>query len=117
MIFSQKKSIADYVASNEKEIMDNELIIEKIAAGTNDASLYSSSDSLVDSIYDDIKEFESEAITAGREYSRHKMNQCIAVNIYGVSIMSELKTLVLFAAFAYVSIVLNRISKRFPKKA
>lgn len=110
-------TFSDYVASNEKEIMDNELIIEKIAAGTNDASLYSSSDSLVDSIYDDIKEFESEAITAGREYSRHKMNQCIAVNIYGVSIMSELKTLVLFAAFAYVSIVLNRISKRFPKKA
>ena len=27
------------------------------------------------------------------------MNQCIAVNVYGISIMSELKTLILFAAF------------------
>ena len=58
-----------------------------------------------------------EAITAGREYSRHKMNQCIAVTIYGISIMSELKTLIVFAAFAYVSLMLYRISKKFPKKA
>ena len=45
------------------------------------------------------------------------MNQCIAVSVYGISLMSELKTLVLFAAFAYASIVLCGISKKFPKKA
>ena len=110
-------TFSDYVASNEKEIMDNSLVIEKMAADNKDAENYTSTDSLIESIYDDIKEFEKEAITAGREYSRHKMNQCIAVSIYGVSVMNELKTLVLFAAFTYVSIMLNRISKRFPKKA
>ena len=45
------------------------------------------------------------------------MNQCIAVSIYGISFMNELKTLILFAAFAYVSLILYRISKKFPKKA
>ena len=76
-----------------------------------------SADTLIESVYESIKGFEKEAITAGREYSRHKMNQCIAVSIYGISIMNELKTLVLFAAFVYVSLTLWRISKRFPRKA
>jgi hypothetical protein len=31
--------------------------------------------------------------------------------------MSELKTLILFAAFVYVTLILRRISKKFPKKA
>ena len=108
---------SDYVASNEKEIMDNELIIDKIASGRKNPQLYKDADSLVESIYTSIKGFEKEAINAGREYSRHKMNQCIAVSIYGVSIMSELKSLVIFAVFAYVSLMLYLISKKFPQKA
>jgi hypothetical protein len=31
--------------------------------------------------------------------------------------MEELKTLVVFAALVYLAIVLNSISKKFPKKA
>ena len=109
-------SFSDYVASNEKEIMDNNLVIDKISLNSKNSQLYQSADLLVDSIYDSIKGFEKEAINAGKEYSRHKMNQCIAVSIYGISIMSELKALVVFAAFAYVSLVLYMISKKFPKK-
>ena len=108
---------SNYVASNEKEIMDNNLVIAKISENSGNAELYENTDALIESIYESIKAFEKEAITAGREYSRHKMNQCIAVSIYGVSLMSELKTLVVFAAFAYVSLMLRHISKRFPKKA
>jgi len=92
-------------------------MIGKISSNNQEPHFYVSADSLVDSIYASIKGFEKEAITAGREYSRHKMNQCIAVSIYGISLMSELKALVLFAAFAYISLVLHRISKKFPKKA
>ncbi len=110
-------SFSNYVASNEKEIMDNNLIIGKISSARGNADTYALADSMVESIYKSIKDFEKEAITAAREYSRHKMNQCIAVSIYGVSIMSELKTLVLFAAFLYLSLVLYWISKKFPKKA
>ncbi len=110
-------NFSDYVASNEKEIMDNKLVIDKISSSSQDSQYYESADSLVDSIYRSIKEFEKEAITAGREYSRHKMNQCIAVSIYGVSLMNELKTLVLFAVFAYISLMIYQISKKFPKKA
>ena len=110
-------NFSNYVASNEKEIMDNNLIIDKISLNGHDQQLYKWADSLIDSIYQSIKDFEKEAINAGREYSRYKMNQCIAVSIYGISIMSQLKTLVLFGAFAYVSIMLNRIAKKFPKKA
>ena len=108
-------NFSNYVASNEKEIMDNNLIIDKISSNNKKSQIYSSADSLIESIYANIKGFEKEAIMAGREYFRHKMNQCIAVTIYGISIMNELKTLVLFAIFAYVSIVLYLISKKFPK--
>ncbi|MBR6647027.1 MAG: hypothetical protein IKL09_05870 [Clostridia bacterium] len=108
---------SNYVASNEKEMMDNNLILNKISSNNSDAQFSSSADSLIESIYESIKGFEKEAITAGREYSRHRMNQCIAVTIYGVSLMSELKTLVLFAGFTYIALVLYRISKKFPKKA
>lgn len=110
-------TFSDYAASNEKEILDNKLVIDKMDAGTEDAQLIAAADALVDSIYNRIKEFEKEAITAGREYSRYKMNQCIAVSIRGVSLINELETLVLFAGFAYVTFVLKRISRRFPKKA
>ena len=113
----QATTFSDYVASNEKEIMDNKLIIDKISSGDQESQLKASADSLIEFVYDNIKGFEKEAINAGREYSNHRMNQCIAVSIYGVSIISELKTLVVFAAFAYVSFMLFRISKKFPKKA
>lgn len=105
------------VAANEEEIMDNNLVIDKISSGNPSAQTYASADALVNSVYEGIKGFEKEAITAGREYSRHKMNQCVTVTIYGVSLMNELKTLVVFAAFAYISLLLYRISKKFPKKA
>ncbi len=107
-------NFSDYVASNEKEIMDNNLVIDKISSSRQvDVSI----DPLIDSIYESIKGFEKEALNAGRECSSRKMNQCIGVSIYGISIMDELKTLILFAAFAYVSIILYRISKKFPQKA
>jgi hypothetical protein len=64
-----------------------------------------------------LKDYEKEAINAGREYSNHKMNQCIAVSVYGSSLMNEVKAIVLFAAFVYVTLMLRRISKQFPKKA
>ena len=110
-------SYSDYVTSNEKEIMDNNLLIDKMSAGNEDSGLHESVDLMADAIYDSIKGFEKEAIKAGREYSSHKMNQCIAVSIYGISIMNELKTLVLFAIFAYAAFMLRVISKKFPKKA
>lgn len=105
------------VASNEKEIMDNNLIIEKISSSNGAPVVFIAADELIDTIYNSIKSYEKEAINAGREYSNHKMNQCVAVTIYGVSIMSELKSLVIFAIFSYVAIMLYRISKKFPKKA
>ena len=109
-------NFSDYVASNEKEITNNKLVIDKITANKQGTKFYNSADTMIDSIYKTIKDFEQEAITAGRECSRYKMNQCVAVSVYGVSLMSELKTLILFAAFAYVSFILYRISKKFPKK-
>ena len=110
-------NFSNYVASNEKEIMDNNLVINKISLGNQVPGTSSAADTLLESIYESIKGFEKEAITAGREYSRHKMNQCIAVSIYGVSVMNELKGLILFAAFAYITIMAYFISKKFPKKA
>ena len=110
-------TFSEYVASNEKDIMNNNLIIDKIQINNRTVFLPDAVDALVESTYASIKTFEKEAINAGREYSRHKMNQCVAVAIYGVSLMSELKVLILFAGFTYVALMLRRIAKKFPKKA
>lgn len=110
-------NFSNYVASNEKEIMENQLIIDKVSNRSGDSKVYKDADILTESVYNSIKAFENEAIAAGREYFRHKMNQCISVSIYGNILMSELKTLVLFAMFTYLALVLYKISKRFPKKA
>ncbi len=110
-------TFSGYVANNEKEIMENQMVIDNMSAAGDDANLSATADDLIASIYENIKEFEKETITAGREYSRYKMNQCIAVSIYGASILNELKTAVIFAVLAYVSLMLLCIAKKFPKRA
>lgn len=104
------------LAANEKAMMENDLIISKIAGSTQNAQDAVSADVLIDSIYDSIKGFEKEAINAGREFSNYSMNQCIAVNIFGVSLMSEVKALIVFAVVVYIVLVVYRISKKFPNK-
>ena len=108
-------NFSDNVANNNKEIMDNKLVIEKIESAENTDAANTQVDELIASIDSSIDNFTVEAIKAGREYSNYIMNQCIAVSISGVSLFSELKTIILFAAFAYVAAMLFSISKRFPK--
>ena len=110
-------TFSNYVASNEKEIMDHELVADKMSAASKNSHLSATADALIDTLYNSMKEFEKEAVTAGREYSQHRMNQCIGVTIYGISFMNDIKMAVLFAAFTYVTLMLSQISKKFPKKA
>lgn len=110
-------TFSDYVASNEKEIMDNQMVIDKLTESNGNMKVSAEADALIETIYDNIKEFEKETITAGREYARYKMNQCIAVSMYGASLLNEMKMLVIFAAFTYVSLVLFCLSKKFRKNA
>ncbi len=113
----QATDYSNNIASNEKEIMDNELIIEKMKNADGDTSVYESTDALIDSMYEDIVGYEKEAINAGRQYYNHKMNQCVAVSIYGLSLMSEMKILLIYAVFFYVAFLVFDLSKRFKKKA
>ncbi len=108
---------SDKVASKEKEIMDNNLIINKMAGATDVYGTHAEADALIESIDKSIKLLSDEAIAAGREYSNYKMNQCIAVSISGVSLFGELKTVILFAAFAYISLMIFAISKMFKEQA
>jgi hypothetical protein len=108
---------SNYVAANEKEIMDYELVADKMSSASRNSQLSATADELIDSIYNTMKQFAKEAVTAGREYSQHRMNQFISVTFYGSSFMNDLKMAVLFAAFTYVSLMLWEISKKFPNKA
>lgn len=110
-------TFSNYVASNEKEIMDHELVVDKMSGVEKNSHLSVTADELIDSLYNSMKEFEKEAVTAVKEYSQHTMNQCIGVTIYGISFMNDLKMAVLFAAFTYVTLMLVQISKKFPKEA
>ncbi len=108
-------TFSDNVASNNKDIMQNELIIDKMQAATQDGSATEQADALIASIDKSIENFTVEAINAGREYSNYKMNQCIAVSISGVSLFDELKMMVAFAVFAYVAFILVSIAKNCRK--
>ncbi len=107
-------AFSDAVAENEKEIMDNNLIIGKMQESTADEN--SSVEELITYIDQTIKKFATEAITAGREFISYRMNQCIAVNISGSSLFDEIKKIMIFAAFSYVSVMIYAISKKFPGK-
>jgi hypothetical protein len=104
------------VASNEKSIMDNELIMDKIKNASNKKSAKAAADELILSIDKSIDDFANEAVKASREYLSHTMNQCIAVNFSGGSVFREIKMIALFAAFTYGTLILYVMSKEFPKK-
>ena len=106
---------SDQVATNEKEIMDNNLVINKMLASTADEVSVNEADALIASIDKSIDAFAAEAIAAGREYSNYRMNQCIAVSISGVSLFSKLKSILIFAVLAYLSMILYSVSRKFPK--
>ena len=108
-------SFSDIVATNNKEIMDNELVIEKIKSIETNPSATAQADALIESIDKSIDNFTADAIKAGREYSNYTMNQCIAVSISGTSLFGELKTVAAFAMLTYVALMVLSISKTFPK--
>lgn len=102
---------SDLVASNEKEIMDNNLVINKMNAAGN-VNANHMADTLIASIDKSLIAFTKEAISAGREFSNYKMNQCIAVSVSGISLFSELKDILVFAVLAYAAIILYAIAKK-----
>lgn len=108
-------SFSNNIASNEKEIMENELVINKMKKAAEDDTANAQADALIASIDQSIDNFTAEAIKAGREYSNYTMNQCIAVSVYSTSLLSQLKTVVMFALLAYVALTLVSVSKKFPK--
>ena len=108
-------SFSDRVASNNKEIMDNELVITKMSEASRNSTIIKEVDALIVSIDQAIEEFNKEAIKAGREYTSYQMNQCIAVSVSGASLFGELKTIFVFACLAYVAAILRSVSRKFPK--
>ncbi len=104
------------VANNEKSIMDNELIINKITGASNKKAIRKAADELILSLDKSITAFAKEAVIAGREYLDHTMNQCVAISFPGGSVFREIKMIVLFGGFCYVTMALFEISKKFPKK-
>ena len=108
-------TFSDNVASNEKEIMDNNLVIGKMKGSSGNTSANAEADALITTIDKSIDDFTNEAIAAGREYSNYRMNQCIAVSISGTSLFSELKTIIIFMMLAYIAAYVFTVSKKFPK--
>ena len=108
-------TFSNNVAANNKEIMDNQLVIDKIQSAVQNIAATAEADALIESIDKSIDNFTTEAIKAGREYSTYTMNQCIAVSISGASLFNQLKTIVVFALFAYAAAITFTVSKKFPK--
>lgn len=107
---------SDKVAQNEKTIMDNELIIEKIEDTDTKGDGKHQADELIASIDESLRAFRAEVIAAGREFSNYTMNQCISLSVNGHSIISDIKAMIVFAVFAYLAFILLATSRRIPKK-
>ena len=108
-------NFSNMIAENEKELMNNALVLQRIEAASGISPYTDQADNLILAIDKSLNALTVEAITAGREYSDYKMNQCIAVNISDASLLSELKTIVVFAALAYIAAMAYELSRKFPK--
>jgi hypothetical protein len=108
-------SFSNMVADNEKILMNNSLITQKIENFGDDTQYSITADELIRAIDKTLNDFTVEAIAAGREYSDYKMNQCIAVNITGSSLFNELKMIVVFAFVTYISALAYDLSRKFRK--
>ena len=95
--------------------MNNRLVIERIEGESGNSALIAQTDALIQKIDKSLNDLTVEAVTAGREYSDYKMNQCIAVSISNAPILNELKTIAVFAILAYMSAMACELSKKYPK--
>jgi hypothetical protein len=107
-------TFSDYVATNNKEIMDNTLVIDKMQ-NAKSGVMNEEVDALIATIEQSIEGFREEAVKAGRAFASYRMNQCIAVSISGVSLFDELKMIAVFACLAYIAAISRAVSKKFPK--
>ena len=108
-------SYSNMIAENEKELMNNSLVLQRIEASDTLSPLALQTDELIAAIDKNLNDLTVEAVAAGREYSDYKMNQCIAVSISNATMINELKTIVIFAFLAYIAALAWQMSKKFPK--
>ena len=108
-------SFSNMVAENEKELMNNNLIIKRIEDVEGISPYAIEADELILSIDKALNDLTVEAVTAGREYSDYKMNQCIAVSFSNASLINELKMVAIFAFLAYIAGMSYELSRKYPK--
>ena len=108
-------SFSDRIAENEKALMNNHLVIQKIEDAGENVALIAQTDALILAIDKALNDLTVEAVTAGREYSDYKMNQCIAVSLSNASLINELKVVAIFAVLAYAAAMACELSKKYPK--
>jgi hypothetical protein len=108
-------SFSDMIAENEKELMNSNLIMQKMQEADPESAYPALADALIQSIDQTLDDLTLEAVTAGREYLDHQMNQCIAVSTMNAPLFDELKMIAVFAVFAYITAIAYELSKKFPK--
>ena len=108
-------TFSNKIAENDKELLNNSLIIQRIENAGDVSALSAQADALILAIDKTLGDLTVEAVTAGREYSDYKMNQCIAVSISNAPMLNEIKMIAVFAILAYISAMACELSKKFPK--
>lgn len=108
-------SFSDRIAENEQELMNSNLVIQKMQEADVNSPYPALADALIQTIDETLDDLTLESVTAGREYMDYKMNQCIAVSISNASLFDELKIIAVFAVFVYVAAMAYDLSKKFPK--
>ena len=92
------------IADIEKSIKDNNLKLEKFKnAKGNTAQNRGYVAELMRSTEQSLEKLADEARLLGQEYYSNQMNQCISAKVYSGSVFSNMKTLILVFAAAYIS--------------
>lgn len=107
-------NFSDAVSKNEKSMMDNRLVAEKMQAALGGEDQKASVDQLIRTIDGELEKYAEMAISAGRQYDAQRLNRCIGVSVYGVPLMSEVKDVCIWFVLFYAAFALLSVSREFP---
>ena len=107
-------NFSDAATKNEKSMMDNRLVAEKMQAALGGEDQKAAVDELIRIIDGELEKYAETAISAGRQYDAQRLNRCIGVSVYGVPLTSEVKDVCIWFVLFYAAFALLSVSREFP---
>lgn len=113
----QSVAFSKAAASVEKEMKQNELVLENLKNSSgNTAENRAIADTVIKTIQDNITRFADEARQIGQEYYDNQMNQCVSANVYNNGITSYAKEIIFVFILAFIASAVFYIGRKYSYK-